>query len=439
LVQSLFLIISTLAALLLLNLRMGLAIVAVIPLLGVVWCRLLPRLRDESRATRRCSTALDAHLRERLGGMAAIKAFARHTVETEKFSELNRDLARRGSRRGFLISQLRAWTTSGITLAGVIALALVGQEFESGRLTAGALVGFYALVGLLLPAVVRVTSAYEHFMEGTTSLTRLLRLLDRDREQQKKSPDLKVTDGEILVQNVSCHLDKKTTLLPNTTLRARRGALTAVVGPDGCGKTTLLELLMLFRPPSKGRILIDGQDITGVSLKSLRSQVGWVAEEPPLFDGTIRQNVAYGLAADTPLEKLQQAAKLAGADQLIDRLPKGWETRVGPEASRLTRGQRRQIALARAMAVNPAVLLIDEPTFSLDPETETLFSQTLRSLARTRTVIVAARRLPSSLVPDQQFTLESIPGTAQRQSHAKTHGVGAKAGAGDSDHCEDED
>jgi ABC-type bacteriocin/lantibiotic exporter with double-glycine peptidase domain len=129
------------------------------------------------------------------------------------------------------------------------------------------------------------------------------------------------------------------------------------------------------------------------------------------------------LADDTPLEKLQQAAKLAGADQLIAGLPKGWETRVGPGASRLSPGQCRQIALARAMAVNPSVLLIDEPASSLDPETENLFSQTLRSLARTRTVIVAARRLPSSLVPDQQFTLESNPGAAPRRSKGNPHGA----------------
>jgi ABC-type multidrug transport system fused ATPase/permease subunit len=416
LIQALSLIVATFAALVLLNPRMALAAGAVLPFVGFAFWRLMPRLHDESRAARRRSSTLNSHLHERLLGMATIKAFVQHSIESDNFTELNRDLARRGGRRALLASYFRGWSATGIALAGVAALALVGSETAAGRLTTGGLVAFYALLGLLLPAFLRIAAANDYFQDGQISLSRIIRILELDVEgpSTNKAPDLKVTDGEILVQNVSCQLDKKTILLPETTLRARRGALTAIVGPDGCGKTTLLELLVLFRSVSKGKILIDGQDITAISLKSLRSQVGLVSEDSPLFDGTIRANIAYGLPSDAPVDQLRKAAQLAGADQFIEKLPKGWDTRVGRGASRLSHGQRRQLALARAIAVNPPILLIDEPASALDPETEALFAQTLRTLSRTKTIIVTARRLPGSLLPDQQFTLPPNPGRKPR-------------------------
>jgi ABC-type multidrug transport system fused ATPase/permease subunit len=367
-------------------------------------------------------------LHERLLGMAIVKAFVQQSAEAETFDELNRDLARRGARRALLAWHFHGWSATGVALAGVLALALAPQEAVAGRISEGGLVAFFTLLGLLLPVLLRMAAANSCFQEDQVSMNRLISILDLDPQKapRNKAPDLKVTDGEILVQNVSCHLDKKTTLLAETTMRARRGALTAVIGPDGCGKTTLLELLLHFRQPTTGKILIDGQDIAGVSLKSLRSQVGLVAEESPLFDGTIRENIAYGLAADAPRELVERAAQLAGADRFIEKLSKGLDTRVGPGASRLSRSQRRQIALARALAVNPPILLFDEPVSALDPETENAFAQILRTLARNKTVIVASRRLPPSLRPDQNFTLEPIPDGKRRQKKETRNGDAAR-------------
>src|SRR6185436_10006751 len=149
----------------------------------------------------------------------------------------------------------------------------------------------------------------------------------------------------------------------------------------------------------------DGQDIADVSLKSLRSQIGFVAQEPPLFDGTIRDNVAYGLGPDAPETRLRHVAHLAGADRLLESLPKGWETRVGRGGERLSAGQRRRIALARALMTDPPILLLDEPAAALDGEAEQSLALTLRKLAADKTVIVAAQRVPPSLTAHETYVL----------------------------------
>jgi ABC-type multidrug transport system fused ATPase/permease subunit len=412
--QDLLLGCAALAVMAWLNLRMALAVAALVPVFAAIFWTLNPRLRRESRAARTRRSRLSSYLHDRLVGMAIVKAFVKQSTEAENVKELNADIAKRATRRARVEGQLQGWATAAVGGTSVLVLALAAQEAMAGRLTAGKLVAFYTLLGSLLPVFHRIAAANRYFQEGEISVNRLLGTLALTPETppDDHAPDLRVSRGEVVVQNVSFCPRDGLVIFSDVCMQATRGGIVAVIGPNGSGKTTLMELLLRFQQPTSGRIFIDGQDIAGVSLKSLRSQIGLVAQEAPLFDGTIRENIAYGLAKDAPEARFHYAAQLAGVDRLVESLPKGWETRVGRGGGILSSGQRRRIALARALATDPPILLLDEPTSALDGETEQALGEILRKLALDKTVIVAAPRLPLSLKTDQVYVLSR--GVAQR-------------------------
>jgi ATP-binding cassette subfamily B protein len=194
--------------------------------------------------------------------------------------------------------------------------------------------------------------------------------------------------------------------LDAVSLRAERGELIAIAGPNGAGKSTLIELLLGFRPPSGGRILIDGQRTTHVSLDSLRAAIGFVSQSAPLLDGTLAENILYGVRGGIPEEQLQRVARLTGIDTLVTRLPAGWDTHVGIGGSKLSGGQRQLVALARALAPDPPILVLDEASAALDAAAEAELATVLRRLAREKTVIASAHRPATLLVADRIYVLE---------------------------------
>jgi ATP-binding cassette subfamily B protein len=210
-----------------------------------------------------------------------------------------------------------------------------------------------------------------------------------------------------------------------------------VLGSNGSGKTTLVELLLGFHRATTGQILIDEQDINDVTLKSLRSQIGFIAQEAPLFDGTIRENIAYGLGEGAPESAIRRAAQLAGVDRLVAQMQDGWDTRVGRGGRNLSTGQRRRVALARALATDPPILLLDEPLSALDPETEQALAEIFAQLALHKTVLVAAHRLPPSLKATRISTLSG--GFARAEGDAASENNIADEESGDSEDEGDED
>ena len=184
------------------------------------------------------------------------------------------------------------------------------------------------------------------------------------------------------------------------------GECLALLGENGAGKSTLLELLPRFRQPTNGHIVIDGQDIAGVSLESLRSKIGFVTQDTPLFDGTITENVTYGVCGDASEEQIQQAARLAGVDELVASLPEGWETKVREGRRMLSSGQRQRVVLARALAADPSIIVLDEVGSVLDIESQRTLSEQLRVLAKHKTVIFATHSMPAMLMADRVYRME---------------------------------
>ena len=406
--QDLSVALAISVTLMLLNWRMALPIAALVPIYGVLFWRLNPALRRASEATRRRRSRLSAYLNERIVGMKVIKAFARQRAEASSIDALNRDVAARGSRQAAAGARLRGAATTAFALAMVAVLIVAAAEVEAGRMTAGSLVAFFTLTGLLGPIFRRLATANRSMQEAAISVTRLQETLAARPEDDgdRRRPALKIRRGQVNVERVSFRYSDGTRALRRVSLRARRGEVVALCGPNGAGKSSLFDLLLRFHAPRRGRIRIDGQDVAAVSLASLRSQVGLVAQDAPLFSGTIADNVAYGVRRDGSQRGLPLAVKLAGLGKLVASLPDGWDTEIGPGARDLSAGQRQRVALARALAVDPPILLLDEASAALDAESERELAETLRTLARHKTVIVAAHRPATLRAADRIYVLD---------------------------------
>jgi ABC-type multidrug transport system fused ATPase/permease subunit len=285
---------------------------------------------------------------------------------------------------------------------------LAAEEVAAGRLSAGYLVTSYALIGLLAPVVQRITTFNRTLQEAQISVERLAQTLAEEPEspRDEELPEVEVSEGLVSVEGVSFSYPDGTLALDEVSLTAGRGELVALVGPNGAGKSTLLELLPRFRQPTNGRIMIDGQDIADVSLESLRSKIGFVNQETPLFDGTITENVTYGTRDDASEEQIQQAARLAGVDELVASLPDGWETKVREGRRMLSSGQHQRVVLARALAADPSIIVLDEVGSGLDIETQRTLSEELRVLAQHKTVILATHSMPAMLMAERVYRME---------------------------------
>jgi ATP-binding cassette subfamily B multidrug efflux pump len=408
LIQDVLFVIGAIAVLTYLNLVVGLGTTLLLPLIALVFWRINPRVQQASRDTRNRRTRLSAHLNERLTGLAVVKIHGRQREEAKRVRKLNRNVASRGARLATAGGQLQGASAATVALVTALTLGLAAEEVAAGRLSAGYLVTSYALIGLLAPVVQRITIFNRTLQEAQISIERLAQTLAEDPEspQEEEFPEVDVSEGLVSVEGVSFSYPDGTLALDEVSLTAGRGELVALVGPNGAGKSTLLELLPRFRQPTNGRIMIDGQNIADVSLESLRSKIGFVTQDTPLFDGTIAENVTYGVRGNASEEQIQQAARLAGVDELVASLPDGWETKVREGRRMLSYGQRQRVVLARALAADPSIIVLDEVGSGLDIETQQTLSEELRVLAQHKTVIVATHSMPAMLMADRVYRID---------------------------------
>jgi ABC-type multidrug transport system fused ATPase/permease subunit len=407
LVQDALVVTGVLIVLVYLDWLMGVAVMLVVPAVGVIFWYLNPKLQEASRDMRRRRTRLSAHLNGRMKGLELVKAYGRQNAETRRVERLNRRIASHGARRDAAGGAIIGASAGAVALVTALALALASGEVLSGRLTAGELVTFYALVGLLAPIFQRVAVTDRTLQEAHISIQRLRQTLSEKPESPRDDalPALAVDEGTVSVEEVSFGYPDGPRALEDVSFTARRGEMVAIAGASGAGKSTLLELLPRFLQPKSGRIVIDGQDAAEVSLASLRSRIGLVTQDTPLFDGTIAENVTYGAQGETE-EKVRRASYVAGLDELVGSLPEGWDTKVREGRRALSEGQRQRVALARALVADPPILLLDGAMSGMDDDTARVVVQRLRELAREKTVIVATNRMPELLAADRIYALD---------------------------------
>ncbi|AFY52987.1 ABC-type bacteriocin/lantibiotic exporter with N-terminal double-glycine peptidase domain [Rivularia sp. PCC 7116] len=354
-------------------------------------------LRRISREIFNAGAEESSYIIESLTGIRTVRSLAIEQTVRWRWEELLNNRVKKsfnakviGIRLNMLSSAIQTFTSTGLMWFGA-------WQVIQGELTVGQLVAFNMLVGKVLGPFQRFSQLWNQFQEIIISTERLNDVLEAEPEedlQNKPRKSLDRLNGHIRFDNVTFryHAESKANILENISFEIKPDQMVALVGRSGSGKTTLSKLILGLYPPTDGKVLIDNQDINGIALQSLRSQVGVVDQDTFLFGGTIRENIAIAHPEAT-LDEVIQAAQLAGADEFIRLLPLGYETHIGEGGGLLSGGQRQRLAIARALLGNPRLLLFDEATSHLDTESERIIQNNLRTILKGRTSVIIAHRL----------------------------------------------
>lgn len=395
LLQQVVTLVAVVVIVLLVDWRLALVTFGLAPVMGLAGVLVGRRTRDLSMRAQQELGNSSVVVEETLTAMRVVKAFGREPYELGRYSEaINRTFS-----IGLTAARLRSIFEAGMVTVAFLAIGGVfwfgGHEVLAGRLTPGGLISFIFYMTLLVSPIQSLSVLYGQFQQAAGGATRVFEILDTP-PAVVDAPDayaLPPVQGYIEIDHLHFAYKRGTQeVLRDVTLAALPGQRIALVGPSGAGKTTLVSLIPRFYQPALGRIRIDGHDISRVTMSSLRSAMAIVPQEPTLFGGTIRENIAYG-RIDAADQDIERAARTANAHDFIMALPHGYQSVVGERGVKLSGGQKQRIAIARAILKNPRILILDEATSSLDNESEALIQDALERLMAGRTTFVIAHRL----------------------------------------------
>jgi ATP-binding cassette subfamily B protein len=390
-----------------LNWQLTLASLIVAPLMGVLISWFGERMLVFSRRSQNLVSDLSSLLTEVFGGIRLVRAFAAEEYEIERFGRA----AERNRQAKYEAAWLKAlqYPVVGFleVLSVLLLLLLGGWQISMGNLT-GKEFGIYVLAAaMLIDPINHLTEDYNEFKQGQASADRIFELLAIPPSvvEMADARSLPSVTGKVEYRDVSFAYKADQPVLEQLSLLAFPGEAIALVGASGSGKTTLANLLPRFYDPQAGQVLIDGVDIRTVTLRSLRRQIGIVPQETILFSGTIAQNIAFG-QRQFDLAAVEAAAKVANAHSFISQFPDGYQSWVGERGVNLSGGQKQRLAIARAVLLNPRILILDEATSALDSESEALVQEALERLMRNRTVLIIAHRLATVRRADRILVIE---------------------------------
>lgn len=352
------------------------------------------RLKKSYKAVKVKVAELNSNVENSLQGIREVKSYSRESYQQNLFDTVNGKV--KDSKKAqytamakyhALMKFFRELCYFSTVCGGVFLIA-------KGMATVQDLVTFLLFVSIILPPIDRLIDFAEQFQAGAASFERFLEVMavQPSIEERKDAKDLHVGKGTITFKDVSFSYEKGGTVLDRLNLTIDGGKRVAIVGESGAGKTTIASLLCRFYEPTEGSILIDGQDISCVTQRSLHEAIGYVQQEPFLFDATVRENLRYG-KMDASDEEMQAALEAANLSSFIASLPSGLDSEVGERGTRLSGGQKQRLAIARMFLKNPSILIFDEATSSLDNESESLITEAFSRLSKGRTALVIAHRL----------------------------------------------
>jgi ATP-binding cassette subfamily B protein len=388
--------------------RLAFVVLAVTPFLIALAYRYShvahPTLRDVQQKLADVATVAE----ENIVGVHVVKAFAQEPAEEEKFAGRNNALfaetIRANRQRATYVPLL-----SFLPLLAQAAVLLLGARMVAHHsLSVGSFVAFNLYLGLLVTPLRSLGMWVGQAQRATASGERIFQVLDEPEEvtDRPEAPELPPGDGAIRFVDVSFSYLPGRPVLEQLDLALDAGTTLALIGHTGAGKTTLASLVPRFYDVDSGRILVDGVDVRDVTLSSLRREIGVIPQDPFLFSTTVRENIAFG-RPDLSVEEIERVSQLAQAHEFVERLPQGYETVIGERGITLSGGQRQRIAIARALALDPRILILDDATASVDATTEAQIRTGLREVMRGRTTLIIAHRLSTIALADEIVVLDS--------------------------------
>jgi ABC-type multidrug transport system fused ATPase/permease subunit len=407
LVTAALTLVGTATILLFLDLRLGLVALLCGPFLA--W--LTNWFRKESarsyRVTREKVALVIVHFVESMGGIRAVQAFRREPRNQEIFDDVN-DQYRAANLVAF---RLVAWFMPGIRLIGNVTIAVVllygGYRAYHGDVTVGVLAAFLLYLRQFFEPMMEISQFYNTFQSASAALDKLAGVLaeEPDVPEPAQPRQVPASRGELRFDRVRFAYVEGRPVLPDLDLTVPAGQTVALVGTTGAGKTTLAKLATRFYDPTDGRVLLDGVDLREIASDALRDRVVMVTQENYLFSGTVADNIRFG-RPDASMEEVVEACRALGAHEFLSALPEGYDTDVSNRGGRLSAGQRQLVAFARAFLADPAVLILDEATSSLDIPSERLVQRALRTVLAGRTAVIIAHRLSTVEIADRVLVME---------------------------------
>jgi ABC-type multidrug transport system fused ATPase/permease subunit len=400
---------AVIAFVLIIRISVGMTVVTLLAMIVyiVVLGRRLRTLRPLYREAGHLYATVSGRLSESLGGIRVVKGYHAEEREASVFAGGIQRLLDNLLRTQTFASSMGMWSTIVLGVAATSVMYAGARQILAGTLTVGSFFTYLMLLGLLVMPLFQIVGVGTQLTEAVVGVQRAREILtlspeDDDPRRQVVLPDVR---GSVAFENVHFSYDSGPPVLHDISFHVRPGSVTAIVGPSGAGKTTILSLLAAFHAPTSGRILIDGVDLSTLRLDAYRTRLGIVLQEPFLFSGTIRENVAFA-RPDATDAAIVAACRMARVDEFAERLPNGYDTMVGERAVKLSGGQRQRVAIARAILADSRILFLDEATSNLDSASEALIEESLTEVMRGRTTFVIAHRLSTIRRADHILVLE---------------------------------
>ncbi|HXV63353.1 MAG TPA: ABC transporter ATP-binding protein [Vicinamibacteria bacterium] len=409
-----------------LNWRLTSLTLVVLAAFGIGMAFAFTRLRPLFRKRSELNATATGRLGETFAGIRIVKAYTAEKREARTFAHNVHELFRNVAKSVTAISGVSSLSTIVLGAVGVLMIVVGGRAILSGQMTLGDFVMYIFFTGLVAAPLVQISSISTQLSEAFAGLDRIreIRSLATEDERDRDCDPVGAIRGDISFENVGFAYREGIPVLESISFEAPAGTTTALVGSSGSGKSTLISLVLTFNRPRTGRILVDGRDLTKLKLRDYRRHVAVVLQDNFLFDGTVRENIAYSRPEATDAE-IRGVSRIAHCDEFVERFPEGYDTVVGERGVKLSGGQRQRIAIARAILSDPEILVLDEATSSLDSESEAMIQDGLRSLRKGRTTFVIAHRLSTIVSADQILVLEGGR-IVERGSHDALLAIGGR-------------
>lgn len=412
-------IIGSFIFLFLINWRLAIPLLVVVVLMVFFSAAQQKHMQETFMDNRRKIGDINASLQDTLSGIRVVQSFANEDIEREKFAKSNEAFLDSKKNNYRAMGSFQCGNTFFLGMMYFTTLVAGGFLIARGQCEVSDLAMYALYIGIFVSPIQVLVELIEMMQKGFSGFRRFLEVVETEPEITDAPDAVELTNvkGHVRFEDVSFAYEDEpdAAVLSHVTIDIPAGKSVALVGPSGSGKTTICSLIPRFYDVCGGKITIDGKDIRGLTLQSLRRNIGMVQQDVYLFDGTVAENIAYGKPGATA-EEIEEAARKAGIDEFIDTLPEGYNTRVGERGTRLSGGQKQRISIARVFLKNPPILVLDEATSALDNESERYIQKSLEILSENRTTITVAHRL-STIKNADEILVITEDGIAERGTH----------------------